>query len=105
VLVKTLTTDLTNTQGFQATILRPDGKFTDGTAADALETNLLARWNPNSMQAARVGEDYAERGSILSSKYTYYKAVRAGPNCADCHRQLGSKPGTVIAVVKIELAE
>jgi hypothetical protein len=104
-LVKSLTTDLTSTPGFRASILRLDGNFTDGTAADAFEKDLIAGWNPNPLQAAPGGKDYAERGSMLSSKYTYYKAVRSSVNCAACHRQLGSKPGEVIAVVKIELAK
>ena len=102
--VKTLATDLTMTQGFKVIFLRTDGTFSDGTSANPFEMDLLTRWSTNSTPGAQTDEDQTERGSFLSSKYTYYRAVRAIPNCATCHRQLGSQPEEVIAVVKIELA-
>jgi hypothetical protein len=118
-LTELLAGDLGSNLNCATIFLRPDGKFTDGTAADSYEQDLLKSWIGNVAPAQGAPADNADRDSSFGNSFVYYKAIRATRICLGCHStmnaqaamasgNLGPAPlteGDLIAIGRVQLAK
>jgi hypothetical protein len=101
--------ELTSQAGYVSSVLRPDGTFDNGKAADKFEKQILSEWSSTAGSDAPTIPETAEPASLLNRSFVFYKAIRAQQRlCIDCHGQISNarfEMGDLIGIMKIELTK
>jgi hypothetical protein len=84
----------------QPVFLFPNRSVTNGELPDSYESNLLSDIRNNGDSRRDVDIRQMADGSVVS-----YKAIRAQASCLTCHDSTQTRPGDVLAVLKMTKAE
>jgi hypothetical protein len=83
--------ELSSRSNCKTAFLMPDGKFTDGAAADSYEQDLLKTWLGTGSPAPGAHSEHVERDTWFGNSFVYYKAIRAKQSCIQCHSMMSAR--------------